>query len=84
MLHGFSEDNPLLGVVGESPEELNAHCPPPSLVPRLHAVLCHHLHHTNPLTPHTGGDDYTSGDCYMDVRSYCLTVYVFFTISVDH
>ncbi|VDI18023.1 Hypothetical predicted protein [Mytilus galloprovincialis] len=41
------------GVEGYQPpvEEINAHAPPPSLVPRLHAVLCNKLTHNNPLLP---------------------------------
>ena len=32
--------------------EKAAHIPPPSLVPRLHAVLMRKLSHNNPLLPH--------------------------------
>jgi hypothetical protein len=32
-------------------EERNAHAPPPSLVPRLHAILHHKLKHNNPHVP---------------------------------
>jgi hypothetical protein len=41
------------GVGGYQPpiEEINAHAPPPSLVPRLHAVLSNTLYHNNPLLP---------------------------------
>ena len=39
------------GVVGETTAERSAHCPPPSLVPRLHCILVTSLSHTNPLLP---------------------------------
>ncbi|CAI7997761.1 Sortilin-related receptor (Fragment) [Geodia barretti] len=39
------------GVVGETAAERSAHCPPPSLVPRLHCILVTSLSHTNPLLP---------------------------------
>ncbi|XP_045190600.2 mini-chromosome maintenance complex-binding protein-like isoform X2 [Mercenaria mercenaria] len=45
------EGDSVINVVEETPEEMNAHAPPPSLVPRLHAVLCNHLKHVNPLVP---------------------------------
>ena len=35
----------------EGVEEQNAHSPPPSLVPRLHALVVNRLQHTNPLLP---------------------------------
>ncbi|XP_050399307.1 mini-chromosome maintenance complex-binding protein [Patella vulgata] len=35
----------------ETPEERQAHSPPPSLVPRLHVVLYNKLNHDNPLLP---------------------------------
>ncbi|KAL4232389.1 hypothetical protein ACF0H5_009957 [Mactra antiquata] len=50
-----SEDNSM-SVMEENTEELNAHEPPPSLVPRLHAVLCNHLEHVNPLVPSSPDD----------------------------
>ena len=39
------------GMVGETAAERSAHCPPPSLVPRLHCILVTSLTHTNPLLP---------------------------------
>ena len=33
----------------ETASERRAHNPPPSLIPRLHAITVHHLYHTNPL-----------------------------------
>ncbi|WAR21645.1 MCMBP-like protein [Mya arenaria] len=53
-----SEESSLLGGVEENPEEVYAHAPPPSLVPRLHAVLCNRLSHVNPLVPKTKSEDY--------------------------
>ncbi|XP_022091881.1 mini-chromosome maintenance complex-binding protein-like isoform X2 [Acanthaster planci] len=35
----------------EGIEEQTAHSPPPSLVPRLHAVISHKLQHINPMLP---------------------------------
>ncbi|XP_070539996.1 mini-chromosome maintenance complex-binding protein-like [Ptychodera flava] len=35
----------------EDIEERHAHSPPPSLVPRLHAIVVNKLHHCNPLLP---------------------------------
>ena len=35
----------------ETASERRAHYPPPSLIPRLHAITVHHLDHTNPLLP---------------------------------
>ena len=32
-------------------EETNAKSPPPSLVPRLHAIVCQKLEHSNPHLP---------------------------------
>lgn len=32
-------------------EEENAHCPPPSLVPRLHVIVANKMEHNNPLLP---------------------------------
>lgn len=46
----------MVNVVEESQEEMNAHAPPPSLVPRLHAVVCNQLKHVNPLVPETVED----------------------------
>ena len=31
--------------------EEQAHCPPPSLVPRMHAILVQKMAHENPLIP---------------------------------
>lgn len=45
----------------EDNEEVQAHAPPPSLVPRLHAILCGHLKHVNPLVPDIGTDEYKTG-----------------------
>ncbi|XP_060597053.1 mini-chromosome maintenance complex-binding protein-like [Ruditapes philippinarum] len=45
------EDNSMITVHEEPQEEVNAHSPPPSLVPRLHAVVCKPLKHVNPLVP---------------------------------
>ena len=42
----YSEDAEL-----ETVEERRAHCPPPSLVPRLHAITVRCLSHSNPLLP---------------------------------
>jgi hypothetical protein len=41
----------MITVHEEPQEEVNAHSPPPSLVPRLHAVVCKPLKHVNPLVP---------------------------------
>ena len=38
-------------ILGESEAEKSAHCPPPSLVPRLHCILVKTLTHCNPLLP---------------------------------
>ena len=35
----------------ETALEQKAHSPPPSIIPRLHAITVQHLHHTNPLLP---------------------------------
>ncbi|XP_071793559.1 mini-chromosome maintenance complex-binding protein-like [Asterias amurensis] len=37
--------------VDEFMAEQTAHSPPPSLVPRLHAIISHKLQHNNPLVP---------------------------------
>ena len=50
----------MIGVIEDS-EEVQAHAPPPSLVPRLHAILCHHLNHVNPLVPENKTDDFKTG-----------------------
>ncbi|CAG5133455.1 unnamed protein product, partial [Candidula unifasciata] len=40
-------------------DELQAHEPPPSLVPRLHALVIKHLHHNNPeLCPNPASEKY--------------------------
>ena len=38
-------------ILSESEAERSAHCPPPSLVPRLHCILVKTLTHCNPLLP---------------------------------
>lgn len=38
-------------------EEEAAHCPPPSLVPRIHALAVHALPHTNPILPVDSSSD---------------------------
>ena len=35
----------------ETASERRAHCPPPSLTPRIHAITVQHLTHNNPLLP---------------------------------
>lgn len=35
----------------ETASERRAHCPPPSLTPRIHAITIQHLTHNNPLLP---------------------------------
>lgn len=52
-----SEDSPM-GVAEPNLEESIAHEPPPSLVPRLHAVVCRHLDHVNPLIPENKSEDH--------------------------
>lgn len=53
------EGEVLMSVVEEEPpEETQAHSPPPSLVPRLHAVLHNTLDHVNPLVPGSKTDDF--------------------------
>ena len=37
--------------LGDTVEENRVHCPPPALVPRLHAIIIRVLPHTNPLLP---------------------------------
>ena len=37
--------------MGDTVEESRAHCPPPALVPRLHAITIRVLPHSNPLLP---------------------------------
>lgn len=44
-----SEKNSLLEPVSETEAEIITHNPPPSLVPRLHAVYVKKLDHCNPL-----------------------------------
>ena len=39
------------GGVGDTAAENRAHCPPPALVPRLHAITITALPHSNPLLP---------------------------------
>ena len=55
----------MMGVVEEAPEEINAHSPPPSLVPRLHAVLWNSLKHINPLVPKQDTDEFATGTDYV-------------------
>lgn len=43
------EKDPLLDPVSETEAEILTHNPPPSLVPRLHAVYVKKLNHCNPL-----------------------------------
>ncbi|XP_022288732.2 mini-chromosome maintenance complex-binding protein-like [Crassostrea virginica] len=53
----FHEENRTDGTISsvdgyeEPMEERNAHAPPPSLVPRLHAIIHHKLRHNNPHLP---------------------------------
>ena len=49
LLTHFEEEEEEEG--GESVAERSAHCPPPSLVPRLHCILVTPLLHNNPLLP---------------------------------
>ncbi|XP_042219539.1 LOW QUALITY PROTEIN: mini-chromosome maintenance complex-binding protein-like [Homarus americanus] len=46
-----SEGESLMNTAAMEVEEEAAHCPPPSLVPRLHVITAHKLSHTNPLLP---------------------------------
>lgn len=43
------DKDPLLDPISESEAEILTHNPPPSLVPRLHAVYVKKLTHCNPL-----------------------------------
>ena len=48
----MEEENSLLNPTEFlSREEQNVHHPPPSLVPRIHCILAHHLAHNNPTIP---------------------------------
>ncbi|KAL5016603.1 hypothetical protein ScPMuIL_006192 [Solemya velum] len=55
---GDGDSNDQIMSAMETPvEEMNAHAPPPSLVPRLHAVVCKRLSHVNPMLPYTTEDE---------------------------
>ena len=56
-----SSEDSIMGGIEESPEERHAHAPPPSLVPRLHAVLANHLTHINPYMPGYKEEAYKEG-----------------------
>ena len=51
VLTHFEGDGEEVEGVGETAAERSAHCPPPSLVPRLHCILITSLGVTNPLLP---------------------------------
>ena len=51
----------MMGGIEEAPEERQAHAPPPSLVPRLHAVLANRLTHVNPCVPAYSTEEFKTG-----------------------
>lgn len=61
LLPCFSSEDSFMGGMEESPEERQAHAPPPSLVPRLHTVLANHLQHVNPYVPDYKEEAYKEG-----------------------
>lgn len=58
------EKNPLLDPQSETDVETITHNPPPSLVPRLHAVYVKKLEHCNPLV-----NDFNQGNKINSVKS---------------
>lgn len=56
----------------EPMEERNAHAPPPSLVPRLHAIIHHKLRHNNPHLP-AEKEKVESGKTYYKVVSSIIS-----------
>uniref|UniRef100_A0A8C9T3N9 Mini-chromosome maintenance complex-binding protein n=1 Tax=Scleropages formosus TaxID=113540 RepID=A0A8C9T3N9_SCLFO len=53
----------------ESVEEQRVHCPPASLVPRLHMLYAHRLQHNNPLLPPAASEGQSSSGFLNDVVS---------------
>ena len=50
--HGEAGEGELADTITmETASERRAHCPPPSLTPRIHAITIHNLTHNNPLLP---------------------------------
>ena len=47
----------------ETAAERKAHCPPPALVPRLHAITVRLLPHSNPLLPNVTYPVHPSSKC---------------------
>ena len=58
----------------EPMEERNAHAPPPSLVPRLHAIIHHKLRHNNPHLP-AEKEKVESGKTYYKVVSSIIFLF---------
>lgn len=76
---GFLSVDPVLdGTYHEVTEfdeimEIQAANPPPSLIPRIHAVSIEPVHHSNPLLPNTvqettGFDEHTSLELFKDIQ----------------
>lgn len=67
------EKDPLIAPQIESEVETITHNPPPSLVPRLHAVYVKKLQHCNPLVPET----FDQGNILLNPSSICyLFIYL--------
>lgn len=58
----------------EPMEERNAHAPPPSLVPRLHAIIHHKLRHNNPHLP-AEKEKVESGKTYYKIVSSIIFLF---------
>lgn len=59
---GVPEQNILDPFVSETSAERHVHCPPPSLIPRLHCILATPLSHSNPTLPITLAPPITKQD----------------------
>ena len=74
---GHDNDDGDIEMVGESAAERSAHCPPPSLVPRLHCILVTPLSHTNPLLPRDLPHP-LPGEGQISLPYHCHSLHVFY------
>ena len=51
LIENQSSDNELFNPSAESALERQTHCPPPSLIPRLHCIKATPLYHCHPNLP---------------------------------
>ena len=69
---GVPEQNMLDPFASETSAERQVHCPPPSLIPRLHCILATPLSHNNPTLPITLAPPITKQGTYNYIEKSCV------------